>query len=130
MSKFSIAADEIADIGTSKQMAERWRWLKALRSRKYKQTTGTLRSFDEDTNKAAFCCLGVLCDVVDPQQRVQLRWHDDGVATEEIWAKLGVDKKKMSRLTTICTEWNDSQCNSFYQIARKLERRLFPTKAA
>jgi hypothetical protein len=35
----------------------RRRWLKALRSDKYNQGTGSLRSGD------LFCCLGVLCDV-------------------------------------------------------------------
>lgn len=34
------------------------KWLKALRSGEYKQTTGSLR---EKGN--AFCCLGVLCDL-------------------------------------------------------------------
>lgn len=36
-------------------------WCAALRSGEYKQGTGKLRSKDD-----AFCCLGVLCDVVDP----------------------------------------------------------------
>ena len=36
-------------------------WLEALRSGKYKQGTYALR--DEDN---CFCCLGVLCDVIDP----------------------------------------------------------------
>lgn len=33
------------------------RWIEALRSGKYTQTTGVLR------NGSCFCCLGVLCDV-------------------------------------------------------------------
>lgn len=36
------------------------KWIEALRSGKYLQGTGCLRR--EET----FCCLGVLCDVVDP----------------------------------------------------------------
>jgi hypothetical protein len=36
------------------------KWLEALRSGKYKQTTGVLRSAE------GFCCLGVACDLVDP----------------------------------------------------------------
>lgn len=36
-------------------------WVKALRSRKYKQGRGSLRSADQ-----GYCCLGVLCDVIDP----------------------------------------------------------------
>ena len=34
------------------------KWLEALRSGKYKQGRGKLRSVDNE-----FCCLGVLCDV-------------------------------------------------------------------
>lgn len=41
--------------------ARRQRWYKALRSGEYKQTDGRLR----DGN--SFCCLGVACDVFDPE---------------------------------------------------------------
>ena len=45
-------------------MDKEWKskWLEALRSGKYKQGRGCLRS---ENNK--FCCLGVLCDLVAPQ---------------------------------------------------------------
>ena len=36
------------------------RWVKALRSGEYQQGNGQLRSED------CFCCLGVLCDLIDP----------------------------------------------------------------
>jgi hypothetical protein len=36
------------------------KWLESLRSGKYAQGTNQLRCNDE------FCCLGVLCDIVDP----------------------------------------------------------------
>jgi hypothetical protein len=36
-------------------------WTDALRSGKYKQGRARLRSADND-----FCCLGVLCDITDP----------------------------------------------------------------
>ena len=36
------------------------KWLEALRSGKYKQGTGLLRSKEN-----YFCCLGVLCDIID-----------------------------------------------------------------
>lgn len=36
------------------------KWVTALRSGGYKQTLGFLRT------SAGFCCLGVLCDLVDP----------------------------------------------------------------
>jgi hypothetical protein len=36
-------------------------WVAALRSGKYNQGSGRLKSYDND--EAAFCCLGVLCDL-------------------------------------------------------------------
>lgn len=36
------------------------KWVKALRSGKYKQGSEALRNGD------TYCCLGVLCDVIDP----------------------------------------------------------------
>jgi hypothetical protein len=44
------------------------KWMEALRSGKYKQGTGCLRTIN---NK--FCCLGVLADVIDPE-----RWEKSG----------------------------------------------------
>lgn len=40
------------------------RWVRALRSGKYKQTASYLRR--RDNGKVGHCCLGVLCDLVDP----------------------------------------------------------------
>ena len=40
------------------------KWLAALRSGKYVQSTGALRKPGDA--KDSFCCLGVLCDAVDP----------------------------------------------------------------
>jgi hypothetical protein len=42
------------------------RWLEALRSGRYQQTQGKLRT------DVGHCCLGVLCDVVEPDS-----WRDD-----------------------------------------------------
>ena len=38
-------------------------WLDALRSGKYPQTQGYLRSSKRDDRPEGFCCLGVLCDL-------------------------------------------------------------------
>lgn len=50
-------------------MNREWRdkWVAALRSGKYAQGTGYLRTV------RGYCCLGVLCDVVDPT-----RWAPTG----------------------------------------------------
>jgi len=46
------------------------KWVAALRNGKYEQTTTVLRSAENE-----FCCLGVLCDLVDGE-----RWSE-GVIT-------------------------------------------------
>lgn len=43
------------------------KWIKALRSGDFKQTTGSLKTLDE------YCCLGVLCEISS-----KLPFSDDG----------------------------------------------------
>ena len=45
------------------------KWLKALRSGKYKQGRGTLCQTDKKGNES-FCCLGVLCDLYQKEQKL------------------------------------------------------------
>ena len=49
------------------------RWIAALRSGKYKRGAGMLRRKSQD-GRDGFCCLGVLCDVYDPDPE----WKDPG----------------------------------------------------
>lgn len=56
-------------IDPEKQKYWRVKWVEALTSGAYKQTTGTLR----DSN--GFCCLGVLCDIT--KDEVDGVWEDD-----------------------------------------------------
>ena len=51
------------------------RWLKALRSGKYKKTKGRLR-FIDGNNDASYCCLGVLCDVENVLPESSWQWND------------------------------------------------------
>lgn len=44
------------------------KWLKALRSGKYKQGRGALCQVDKKGNES-FCCLGVLCDLYNKEQK-------------------------------------------------------------
>lgn len=39
------------------------KWVKALRSGEYEQTTGRLSRTNQHTDSASFCCLGVLCEL-------------------------------------------------------------------
>ena len=40
-------------------------WIRRLRSGAYQQGTGYLR--DNSTGEEEYCCMGVLCDIVDPK---------------------------------------------------------------
>lgn len=59
-------------MATKKQLANRKKWVKALRSGKYKQAEGQLRDGDR------FCCLGVLCDVLG------MKWNGNEVAGKSL----------------------------------------------
>jgi hypothetical protein len=57
------------------------KWLKALRSGKYEQTTGTLCEKDDIYENPGYCCLGVMQDVLGKVQEGKelptLRWLQD-----------------------------------------------------
>ena len=89
------------------------RWVAALRSGKYKQTKGFLRC-DE-----SFCCLGVLCDVVEPEY-----WNGEDYAidphlpAERLTDGVGID------YVDVLTHMNDHEGETFRAIADYIEREL------
>lgn len=103
------------------------KWIAALRSGKYKKTTGTLRTRDN-----RFCALGVLCDVIGPS-----KWHSQGpfykwgtqmsTLSTEGMKLAGVDHP-MVRLGSESGEnilaLNDSKGLSFLEIADIIEKNL------
>lgn len=42
------------------------KWIEDLRSSKHNQAKGVLRASESPTRKGGFCCLGRLCDLIDP----------------------------------------------------------------
>lgn len=102
------------------------KWLEALRSGKYDQTTGQLR----DGN--CFCCLGVLCDVFNPNGWEGVtgtrEWsygegpdeqHEVGVLPHDFKVTYGIGGDVESRLI----EMNDDG-QTFSQIANYIEAKL------
>lgn len=95
------------------------KWLEALRSGKYKQGKHLLRSVHDQ-----FCCLGVLCDVIDPTlwtRDGERRYSYDGYAAVlptsiERLAKIG-------RRTDTLIAMNDSG-KPFTEIADYIEKEL------
>lgn len=51
-------------------------WIAALRSGKYKQAQGRLKT------DVGFCCLGVACDMVDPQTWRNIEGYDEETGQE------------------------------------------------
>lgn len=103
------------------------RWIKALRSRKYQQAQGRLREMD-----IGYCCLGVLCDVIEPRGwELNETWHHS-LAEGDIRLS-----RKMRRKTglkwheeTMLIEMNDGDTEEnmaplgFLAISRWIEKNL------
>ena len=108
--------------------ANQAKWLAALRSGKYQQSTQVLRGAE------GFCCLGVLCDVIDPT-----RWSGQvydrgaiGFPPPDILASVGMPHQRAgningesiyNNLTTRVAHMND-RGSSFTEIADLLEQEF------
>ena len=104
------------------------KWVKRLRSGRWKQARKTLRRKPCGVKEAeakptdyAYCCLGVLCDIVDPKA-----WHGSahgecvGSLTRETQAALGISFVHEALLIGM----NDDEKKSFREIADWIEADL------
>lgn len=108
-------------------------WLSALRSGKYTQTKGILRTTNNE-----FCCLGVLCNVVNPQN-----WHleeeggpyysynylkcslsDEVIEAAELPETVANGKSNPLNTEGQLTRLNDVDNKSFAEIADYIEKHL------
>lgn len=101
---------------TYEQIQVRRAWVKALRSGQYRQTSCNLSAY-EDEGRPAYCCLGVLCDVVDPHNAQQWRGEQMPPPDLEQAAGLGPTIDEAGNLA----ELNDVEGWSFLDIARYIE---------
>ena len=119
-------------------------WLKALRSGEYKQGDGALRKevachiAEEPDTEERFCCLGVLCDLVEPNQwrRLNNEWvngvssDDGGMPRKDLLEELGLDRninrsgRKNSTIAEHLAHMNDGG-KTFKEIANWIEKRSF-----
>jgi hypothetical protein len=90
------------------------KWIKALRSGKFTQGTGSLR--EEQPDGVDYCCLGVLCEVAGVSKR---RWHQRILPGLHLTRELGLNLDLVWSLA----DMNDRGC-SFNVIANELERNL------
>jgi hypothetical protein len=95
----------------------RTKWTKALRSGKFTQGSGSLRTTAEERSrgKDCFCCLGVLCEVTDTTYRAGF-----GYPSRSARQKLGLGDAAMDQLVKM----NDQEGKSFRQIADWIEKNL------
>lgn len=92
------------------------KWLEALRSGEYKQGREHLR---DESNQ--FCCLGVLCDIVDPKgwtDAFSFRGSSGEPRTEDC------EELEITEFVTDLVNMNDADEESFAQIADWIEVNL------
>lgn len=96
------------------------KWLKALRSGEYEQTTEILQ------NKHGFCCLGVLCKVAE-KDGLHVEHNEDNALSGDtltdqmevnLWAQIPTPERAM------LMKLNDENGHSFEEIADYIERNL------
>lgn len=96
------------------------KWLKALRSDEYEQGTTFLRSIDG----SRFCCLGVLCDIIDSslwREQYGTYLYDGAlcILPETLRCGVKIDPNEQKTLTRM----NDGGA-SFTEIADYIEETL------
>jgi hypothetical protein len=104
------------------------KWISALRSKKYKQTTGRLKNGD------CFCCLGVLTDLYLKEHGLEHEWEDLAPSDDlppqvEEWAGVDanpiLDEKVNNYGDPItCITANDTLGYSFKKISYMIEKAL------
>ncbi len=113
------------------------KWVKALRSGKYKQVTGVLTEMDKERKVIGHCCLGVLCELavadgivkktVTKTGRVRYGGKDALLPKQvQKWAQLKTDNGHFGRPYpadySSLVRLNDDK-DSFKAIARVIEQK-------
>lgn len=96
------------------------KWVVTLRSGNYKQGSGQLRNGDNEC-----CCLGVLCDIADPNgwtDGTQSFWHrgERQMPAENIMRTWGIQGSVARTLAAM----NDDERRPFDDIANYIEKHL------
>lgn len=118
------------------------KWITALRSKKYKQTTGELKN-----SESGYCCLGVLCEVAiengfkikrnDPKKKPTGYTYRgqlfDSLPPTILQTFLGLNAElgngdlDINTLADKLVEMNDNKKWSFRSIATYIEKKILPT---
>lgn len=90
------------------------KWINALRSNRYKQTTGALKE------RSSYCCLGVLLKTTRKMTDKELNEDQKGRIPCPIRCDLGITRRQEKRLIQL----NDKEYKSFQEIANYIEKWL------
>ena len=88
------------------------RWVEALRSGDFKQTTGQLYL------DGSYCCLGVACAIAGVSINGE---HINSVLPDAVMEWLGVKDSDPEIGERRATQWNDSEAKNFAEIADLIE---------
>lgn len=98
------------------------KWLEALRSGRYEQGRGCLRDLEDK-----YCCLGVLCDVIDPTKWNLVHSRIDATRYS-YYGMIGLPPEDFMQLDLGDQDqlvlMNDRQCKTFTEIADWIETHL------
>ena len=101
------------------------KWIDALLSDKYKQGLNRLRTYDN-----RFCCLGALCNIINPNGWVQNRWGDyvfrcESDLMEKVLSPAFRTATKLSNsYHATLTRLNDTETRSFKEIADWIKNNI------
>jgi maltoporin len=79
-------------------------WQAALRSGKYIQGRGSLCQWNDTTNQWEYCCLGVLCDMYDPDG-----WEEFSTKIRKYQGKSLYLSSEVARWAGLSTSRTDAQ---------------------
>lgn len=118
--------------------AQRDKWIKALRSDKYKQTTMKLKTRESNIVQEAYCCLGILCKLTLKQDIEYSNFGHFTTLLDSVGSEKFVNSKKIVRalktdlcgddfldqnLELVLVHLNDVKEYSFKQIADFIEQQ-------
>jgi hypothetical protein len=131
-----LSGEELSTRGTTMKTELKQKWVEALRSTKYTQGTTWLRK--KDSAQTYHCCLGVLCEIMDPKCLVDrldlckeisnlckeipigVLSHSLNVLDDERLNDAGLTRIEMNKLINL----NDTLRRNFNEIADFIEVNL------
>lgn len=111
-------------------------WITALRSGKYKQTTGQLCKQDDELNERSYCCLGVATELIKGPEHFDYSYNraqalppaevDKIILCPDPYNPPSLNSIALNTACSSLATLNDEKGYSFNQIADVIERAALP----